>query len=307
MADGVLQAPALLYEIFLHIVQQDLLLIQRVCRTWHNVITSSTKLQAALFLHPGTERSTTPQSPELNPLLQDRFPAFFDGGRHENRIKTELHNLGPWNSTDWFRGKSRAKLPRPSSEDRQRMAAYARAKASWRRMIPCKPAPDELQVAFGYEGRRSFGGTLKCLEFSNKNEGKVEESDKTGNGDDTFSPPWLTFGTLYDIVEQAWFRGATIRITYVMFDYSFKDPESQQQDPPMLVNDLKGWLRSSLPHKKIGGVGRVLVFLNDAEWCATDDVNSQRRGQPKVREYKDEFQSMGSAAKDIKWHEELEF
>jgi hypothetical protein len=307
MAELVLQAPALLYEIFLHLSQQDLLLIQCVCRTWQNIITTSTSLQAKLFFHPGTRRSNTSQVPELNPLLQDRFPSFFDGGRHENRIKTELQNLGPWNSTDWFRGKSRAKIPRLSSQDRRRMAAYARAEASWRRMIPCKPAPDELQVAFGYEGRRSFSGTLKCLKFLNQKEENVEENDGNSMGDTTLSLTWLTFGTLYDIVEQAWFRESTIRISYVMFDYSFKDPESQEQDPPMVINDLSTRLRKSLRHKKIGGPGRVLVFLNNAEWCGTDDVSPPNSSKPKVRMYKEEFRSTGSIAKDIEWLEELDF
>jgi hypothetical protein len=42
----------MLYAVFSYLPQQDLLLIQRFCRVWREVITSNRVLQAALFLHP---------------------------------------------------------------------------------------------------------------------------------------------------------------------------------------------------------------------------------------------------------------
>lgn len=303
MADRVLLVPDILLEVFHCLPQRDLLMIQRVCRTWHSIIASSTSLQVALFFHPGIEGSqgTTISSPvlqslsyELNPLLLEHFPAFFDSGVQNKDIRFKRHNLGPWNSTDWFRGKSREEFPKSNSEDKRRMAAYARAEASWRRMIPFRPAPDELQVCLGSFLSPHITGTLKCLKFSNKVDRKSDSRHL-----------WLTFGLLYDTVEQAWFRGSPILATYVQFDFPYLDPESKD-NPPLMFKDLRK-LRSLFPQKRIGGAGCFLVHLNRVvAFCKTRRRRLQA-GEPEPEEYvyKDEFKSEGSVMANIRWDEEI--
>jgi F-box-like len=309
MADRALLVADILLEVFLYLPQRDLLMTQRVCRTWHSIIASSTSLQVALFFHPGIEGSqgTTISSPvlqgpshiyELNPLLLEHFPAFFDSGAQRKDIRHKRHNLGPWNSTDWFRGKSREEFPKPNSEDKRRMAAYARAEASWRRMIPFRPGPDELQVCFGLLLRPHITGTLKCLKFSNKVDRRSDSQHL-----------WLTFGLLYDIVEETWFRGSPILPTYVQLDFPYLDQESKD-NPSLLFKDLR-MLRSLFPQRRIGGAGCFLVHLNCvAAACKTGRFNRGRwlhAGEPEPEEYvyKDEFKSEGSVMANIRWDEEI--
>jgi hypothetical protein len=98
---ALLSAPHMLYNIFLYLPQQDLLLIQRVCRVWRGVITSSRVLQAALFLQPPVIVAVD-ESVRMNPLLLSRFPAFFDNypGYQEDDSPT-THHMGPYYTTHW--------------------------------------------------------------------------------------------------------------------------------------------------------------------------------------------------------------
>ncbi|KAK3642145.1 hypothetical protein LTR22_016266 [Elasticomyces elasticus] len=56
----VFAIPELLEGVLLQLPFIDLLLSQRVCRAWHIAVTSSTKIQKALFLTPGTKDDVTP-------------------------------------------------------------------------------------------------------------------------------------------------------------------------------------------------------------------------------------------------------
>ncbi|KAK5677249.1 hypothetical protein LTS10_010438 [Elasticomyces elasticus] len=49
----------LLENILLHLPLIDLLFSQRVCKTWHNVVSGSSKIQKALFFTPGTKEDAT--------------------------------------------------------------------------------------------------------------------------------------------------------------------------------------------------------------------------------------------------------
>jgi hypothetical protein len=91
----------MLYNVFLHLPQQDLLLIQRVCRVWREVITSSRVLQAALFLQP-LPNAVAGEPVRMNPLLLSRFPAFFENNPtyHIHKPST-VHNMGPYYTTHW--------------------------------------------------------------------------------------------------------------------------------------------------------------------------------------------------------------
>jgi len=87
---------------------------QRMCKTWHEVITETPALQEALFFKAPT--STAPRL--LNPLLRELWPLWFKSPSSFNK-----------------------KRPRPKASDfrflkwTQRPSAFRRPSASWRKML----------------------------------------------------------------------------------------------------------------------------------------------------------------------------
>lgn len=331
---ALLAQPELLCKILLELPQQHLLLVQRVCRTWRDVISRSNALQTALFLRPDTasrarvEKQSDDEddddSPapivEFNPLLRDRFPAFFDHDKHAPKNRRGGSNLGPWEYTHWYRGCAMSKHPFRGQEARRRSEAYARAEASWRRMIPCRPAPTELQVLSEREtmGSESFeGATLRCLRFSNQQEAaELHRSCDEESIEKPTRPIWLQFGLLYDIVERFWFgRGATGHDHFIV-DMTYEEPvhrevhnpiwkagaadisdtSSELEGPDVLYNDLKLNLRRVLPGKTIGGPGKILVYLAVLVQCTIGGYELD------MKVYRNQFRSRGEAG-DVEWDE----
>ncbi|KAB8259873.1 hypothetical protein BDV32DRAFT_138602 [Aspergillus pseudonomiae] len=68
----------LLEQILLHLDMQTLLVSAiRVCRAWNSLITTSPRLQRALFLLPEDDRDASNTNTIINPLLAKHFPPFF--------------------------------------------------------------------------------------------------------------------------------------------------------------------------------------------------------------------------------------
>lgn len=329
MANLAITTPHILHHIFLHLPQQHLLLAQRVCRTWHHVISSSKVLQAALFLYPAsTKMARSDASFELNPLLQSRFPSFFDIDCMSRSREFEGHDIGPWfdshwteNIHPWPKRQNRCtwRPPRPVETpelDPRRAAAYKYPKASWRRMIPCMPPPIELQVDFEchvhQRGRpRQTVCSLRCLQFSNEIPPNKEASAALQDGvDGERRHPWLTFGLLYDIIEAAWFQGIPTPASTVQFDYSFQEARAeffkptpgQRPRPRPTPEDREAMrrygrrerLRDAFPEKKIGGPGRILVHLSGSE---------PTNGYKKM--YSGQFEVDKRAVQHLAWDEEI--
>ena len=200
------------------------------------------------------------------------------------------HNLGLWNTTDWARGTP------PSTDaipilDPVRSAAYSRLEASWRRMIPCQPAPTELQVSYmGYK-RQIRQWRLKSLNF------------RRTSGDHNAKQKVLTFGLIYDIIEDEWFHGDPRYQTNVSIDYFPADyNESSDDDGP------RRSLREIYPQKPIGGVGRVVVHLNHVNMHNSAQVATNQGMELEAKVFKDEFQCEGRIMKqDLTWDEEVEY
>lgn len=97
---------------------------QRVCKTWHDSIAASPRLQRKLFFAPSDGRARDKKRTP-NPLLVDAFPAFYNTGLpQENKIdpKHVLNRLG----------NTRDDCPKGD-------APFLRKGASWRRMFPEYP------------------------------------------------------------------------------------------------------------------------------------------------------------------------
>ncbi|KAF2487781.1 hypothetical protein BDY17DRAFT_289675 [Neohortaea acidophila] len=195
----VLEEPALLYLVLQHLSQQELLRVQRVCQTWRSLISADSRLQATMWLHPGipidrVDVATT----EINPLLHRVFQHVFDQRCFWDDFATAsagLSNISPFMDM-WlaeFTGNKRIR----------EIMTYPNA--SWRKMIPCFPAPDRFLVHVAGDER----GKLLSLNFSNLNTPDMRPSH----------PPWLTFGLLYDIAECAWHQATPWRLRHIEFDF----------------------------------------------------------------------------------------
>lgn len=142
--DSVMSSPELRELVLLQLDLRTLLHAQRVCRTWQHS-TSSPRVQEALFFRP-VSASPPPQTPasasstvvpappdddrapwELNPLLARHFPAWF-APRWSWKERYELEASAPW------------------TRDAAGRERFLRPEASWRRMLPSRPAPAELRV-----------------------------------------------------------------------------------------------------------------------------------------------------------------
>jgi len=126
--------PSCSRKILLHLPARDLLLYQRVCQRWSNLINESPSLQTALFF----QQSSSPSSPPtINPLLKEVFPAWFDHFQ--------------WHFNDEF--------PTKPSLD-----AIVRKEASWRKMlvVRCKPKEIEFICEIGVADRGADDGSKEC-------------------------------------------------------------------------------------------------------------------------------------------------
>lgn len=128
---NVFATAELLESILRHLPVGDLLLAQRVSRTFKNTISSSPMLQQNLFFQPRpVDRvSRAHNEPEMNPLLRDAFPPWFE---HCDSA-CEFHDLDSFESLDWDRNP-------------QQRTAFARKEATWRSMLVIQPACTTLQV-----------------------------------------------------------------------------------------------------------------------------------------------------------------
>lgn len=190
-----LQEPALLYLILTNLSQQELLLVQRVSQTWNRLISTDSRLLSMMWLHPGIPSSTThvdEATTQVNPLLQKTFRSIFETCEFWDDFTT----IPSWNTP--FMNMWVSKSPKS-------LSILKHPTASWRRMIPCLPPPDQLLVNVLGEEK----GTIFRLNFSNQNVQNMRPSH----------PPWLTFGVLYDIVECAWHQANPWRLHCVRFDF----------------------------------------------------------------------------------------
>lgn len=114
------------------LVQLDihtLLLVQRTCRLWHSLITASPSIQKALFYLPSDTKK-----PIYNPILAKKFPAFFP---HPTTGRTDAHFT--FMTFDSF-------------QNPDKIIAYNRREASWRRMLVRQPPPTDfafIEVVLG--------------------------------------------------------------------------------------------------------------------------------------------------------------
>lgn len=146
--DQVLHTPELLELILLHLPMRDLLLAQRTCQKFRNLIRTSPTLQQILYLKPlpesATPTSTSPtpnlssygtaepvtESWQRNPLLISPFLPWFN--RTRCKIKFDLTTL------DVFENSALAK---PNLR-----SIFLTPEASWRQMLVVQPPVTRLDL-----------------------------------------------------------------------------------------------------------------------------------------------------------------
>jgi hypothetical protein len=162
-----LSTPEILHLILAELPMRCLLTIaQRVCRGWRDTINDSPTIQQQLFFRPIPD--TTKRNPkyQLNPVLQEAFPPWFE----PQRFPLQNFNAA---AARVFDG-----LPVDLHRD-----AFLRKGASWRHMLVQQPPALELGILDIYRRFDTLERTKKWAYFE----------DDGG----------LRMGPLYDLV-QAW-------------------------------------------------------------------------------------------------------
>lgn len=205
MSKQALQEPAILHLIFIELDQQDLFHIQAVCQTWRTTILTSKVLLQVLSLRPRLLKLATKKDDKEeqleesteDPLLVDVFRSFFKST--PVCCVPQRGNAGPWTWT----------AERHWTPDLREYEKFRYPEASWRRMLPWNdPPPTQLQVHIQEKTR----GTIALLNSDNQE-------------------TWLTFGLIWDIVENAWFHGNPYRIYWVLLDGPGKERAWEARGP----------------------------------------------------------------------------
>lgn len=125
--EEVLDIPELFSAILIHLPVLDLLLCAPlVNHAWNSRIANSPTLQSKLFFHPRKHHAR--RKPEVNPLLQAAFPPWF----HNRPIDYDYPAL-MFTSLHW-------------TGSHAKRSAFLNKEASWRRMLPVQPPPQQVEV-----------------------------------------------------------------------------------------------------------------------------------------------------------------
>lgn len=132
--DNVIQPPELVANI-LYLTDMRTLLssAQRVCRGWHEVIQLN-RFQKALFLEPHFDSPVTAH----NPVLMDTFPFLFDQLHLDPKEQLPLYA-----QTSAFLDEKWQTFPHIPHVF-EKIDAFERPEASWRRMLPRQPPLRQL-------------------------------------------------------------------------------------------------------------------------------------------------------------------
>ncbi|KKY21762.1 hypothetical protein UCDDS831_g04017 [Diplodia seriata] len=186
----LLRIPELAELVFQHLPPRDLLLAQRVCRTFHATIHSSPTLQQRLFFAPSNKRGEAWQT---NPLLAAAFPPWF-------RLR---YVKSRW---DWPMARSFAE-ELPWASDGEKARAFMRPEASWRRMLVTQPPLRDVQIVVKCDHVRNLvNDDYVRFVGGRRSRRGGKEAEEEEEGDSSFSErlddaPGVTMGFLYDITQ----------------------------------------------------------------------------------------------------------
>jgi hypothetical protein len=158
----VFDIPELVEAILVHLPPRDLLLSQRISRTFQTAIKSSPRLQQTLFFRPIPVKG--PGDWTLNPLLRNPFLPWFV-------ILESRWQLPDYETFELL----------DCNANEQKRAAFMHPNASWRRMLVIQPPPQYLRITESCHGQ---GGDSTAM-------AKVSFADRGVNG--------VTMDALYDI------------------------------------------------------------------------------------------------------------
>lgn len=148
-ASKVFAIAELFESILAFLPQRDLLRAQQVSRRWNTFLTDSLLLQQKLFFQISTCLPAQEASePEINPIIQETFPSFFDRWPPVQRAPvTKVDDFEEWDVQKDYGG-----ALDPWTECESKRQAVFRPDASWRRMFPSSPAPILGQVTVWLNG-----------------------------------------------------------------------------------------------------------------------------------------------------------
>lgn len=205
-----------LVSLFLHQTETPaLVMCQRVCRGWQEIIQKSQELQEHLYLKPSSRIATEEERVRvtLNPTMSTHFARIW--GQHET-ISLPHHQYAaqaakrnyldltalPW-ARDGTHASARARL------------AFAREEASWRKMLVSQPPIRWLDWWHAWESsdRRS-------------DERHPNIRMRRGEGHQQSNADLITMGALWDSLEGRLLRGCTVQVTFFPAGGSAEDDPS---------------------------------------------------------------------------------
>lgn len=152
--ERVLSQPELLENVLARLTMRDLLLAQRVCCLFRDIIISSPLLQACLYFKGDAQSDTPYKEFVYNPLLSEDFFGFFRSHfTPYDIIPVRIEPGAGWEDLDRVRESGQGKsngchtfLNMPWTKEEPKRAAFVRSQASWRRMLIAQPPIARLEI-----------------------------------------------------------------------------------------------------------------------------------------------------------------
>ena len=172
--EAVLSSPELLEAVLIHLPMRDVLITAlRLNRTWNATITNSPTLQRYLFFAPIIQSPADEPKWTQNPLLIEKFPAWFNDIRATTRYfidpKTltdpqEIFHyggkLGPYKRFHFTHIRALSK-----TELGARSEAFCHPAASWRRMLVMQPRVNLVKIVHASNVHKRWGRQRETKEF----------------------------------------------------------------------------------------------------------------------------------------------
>lgn len=138
MSPHPLTTPELLELILSFLPLRSLLLSQRTCKQWHNLISTSPTLQTLLYFQSSPRPTTPTTSFTLNPLLTSAFPFLFAPHQAQTAERSPDWDI-EYGDLDIPATLDPCLKPFFYSSFHRRPEAFKRKEASWRRMHVSDP------------------------------------------------------------------------------------------------------------------------------------------------------------------------
>jgi hypothetical protein len=247
--------PELFEAVLLQLPVRDLLIVQRVSRTFKAVIDASPMIQEALFFR-ARPASSDGRVIDFNPLLGEAFPCWFALHVKTARRAQEVSHL------------KEVEQDMPSDL----IKARRRKEASWRRMFPAQPPPQTFEIIQISHGRGGNSYTFAKIPYDKPCQGGVRMGALYDMAEEHVSrhrvssfwvdwydqmqprQPWISKKLQWEVVDAALLSAKpnTVTLTQYHVQQCRREIDQGQSIPPFRVLDMNELtLKITLSQKKL--------------------------------------------------------